>query len=89
MWDTYPTLAERRQSGEPAPLPSREERRRVSSPRVVLPGTLAAGWLTFQSGIDRKRLSPIPNGWEYGTEEQLRGWMDAATPIGPARRLIE
>jgi hypothetical protein len=56
---------------------------------VTLPGELAGGWLTFQTGVERKRLAPIPVGWEYATEEQLRRWMDEAVAIPPARRLIE
>jgi hypothetical protein len=87
-WDTYPALAERRKKDEPRP-PGAPERRRVSSPRVVLPGDLVNGWLTFESGPDRKRLVPVPDGWEQASEEQLRRWMDEATPLPPARRLIE
>ena len=89
VWDTYPALAERRRKDAPPLPPDGKERRRVSSPRVVLPLDLLHGWLTFESGSDRKRLAPVPPQWEEAAEEQLRIWMDEATPLPPARRLIE
>jgi hypothetical protein len=30
-----------------------------------------AGWLTFESANTRKRLAPIPRGWEEATPERL------------------
>jgi hypothetical protein len=55
----------------------------------VLPQDLVNGWLTFESGPDRKRLVPVPDGWEHANEERLREWMDEAKPLPPTRRLIE
>ena len=88
VWDTHPALPERRKKNEPR-APGEPERRRVSSPRVVLPQDLVNGWLTFESGPDRKRLVPVPDGWEHASEERLREWMDEAKPLPPTRRLIE
>jgi hypothetical protein len=28
-------------------------------------------WLTFESGTARRRLTPIPNGWERATDDEL------------------
>jgi hypothetical protein len=36
----------------------------------VLPG-IQGGWLVFDSGAQRRRLTPIPPGWEKATEEEL------------------
>ena len=33
--------------------------------------SLRAGWLTFESGAERKRLAPIPEDWEEATAERL------------------
>lgn len=36
----------------------------------VLPG-IQGGWLVFDSGAERRRLTPIPPGWETATEAEL------------------
>ncbi len=51
-----------------------------------LTGPMQQGWLTFESGDDRRRLAPIPDGWERASDEQLRAFCSRAerltrTPI--------
>ena len=51
-----------------------------------LTGPMLRGWLTFESGDDRRRLAPIPDGWERASDEQLqalcaRAERTARTPI--------
>lgn len=41
----------------------------------------ASGWLCFESALEKRRLAPIPAGWEFqdpGRLEQLRA---LATPV--------
>jgi hypothetical protein len=38
----------------------------------------AGGWLSFHRGTQRRRLSPIPEGWEGASGEQLRLWLLSA-----------
>jgi hypothetical protein len=45
---------------------------------------LAGGWLSFQSGRQRRRLAPVPEGWGEQSDEQLRAWLDAAEPQAEA-----
>jgi len=47
--------------------------------------TLGAGWLCFESDSQKRRLSPIPAGWDEAPAEELRGLLDRARPV--ARRL--
>jgi hypothetical protein len=47
------------------------------------------GWVAFQSRSERKRLMPIPPGWEEMNDAELRALLDTATPVGSSRRLIE
>jgi hypothetical protein len=37
---------------------------------IYEPG-LKAGWLTFESAAARKRLAPIPRGWEHASTDRL------------------
>jgi hypothetical protein len=50
---------------------------------------LRHGWVAFQSRSERKRLMPIPPGWEEMNEAELRALLATATPVGSSRRLIE
>ena len=40
----------------------------------------SAGWLLFTSGVERRRLAPLPPGWRHAPEEQLRRWCADAAP---------
>jgi len=40
-----------------------------------------AGWLTFESATTRKRLAPIPPGWEEATTERLELMCRAADVV--------
>jgi hypothetical protein len=39
--------------------------------RVGLPEPLREGWLAFQSEAERRRIGPVPDGWESLTEDAL------------------
>ena len=41
------------------------------SPHSQLPGTYPQGWLCFESGAEKRRLSPIPDDWQTLSDEQL------------------
>ena len=64
MWEVYPSAVEQRMSGEYPAVPDRDtparEKREV---RIRVPSALQDGWLAFQSGQDRRRLTPIPERW--------------------------
>jgi hypothetical protein len=38
-------------------------------------------WLTFESSGSRRRLSPIPNGWENANENQLESLCETAREV--------
>jgi hypothetical protein len=63
----------------------------VSGIRPILEPALADGWLTFQSAAgERRRVVPIPEGWDSLDGAALDGLLTRATPV-PTRghRLIE
>jgi hypothetical protein len=74
VWEVYPSAVEQRMSGEYPAVPSSDtpapEKREV---RIRVPPALQNGWLAFQSGTVRRRLTPIPERWvTLGDEELLR-----------------
>ena len=46
------------------------------------------GWLAFQSRHERRRLEPIPPGWEAASEAELVALCETATTQG-TRRLLD
>jgi hypothetical protein len=72
VWEVYPAAVERRMSGE-VPAAQRiegstGERREI---KVVVPLALQQGWLAFQCGAERRRLTPIPDSWSDLDDESL------------------
>ncbi|HYD54578.1 MAG TPA: hypothetical protein VEA99_18230 [Gemmatimonadaceae bacterium] len=45
------------------------------------------GWLVFESRAERRRLVPIPQGWEELPEAELERLCYVASPAGRPRRL--
>ena len=92
-WDVVPRLEERRVNdrrarvAEPrqADRRARLDRRILSGPRSVLTRGMGAGWLCFAADVEKRRLSPIPEGWEHCPSAQLERYCAVATT---ARRVI-
>ena len=84
VWDIIPRLSERRTEPmrerriEIVPISfadrRRDERRLTDARRAVLRGTYAQGWLCFESGGDKRRLSPIPDDWTTCSDEKLEAY---------------
>jgi len=53
--------------------------------RARLPEPYQRGWLSFDSGRERRRLSPIPEGWFAMSDDELRAACARAEPA--SRRL--
>ncbi len=45
----------------------------ASTLRTVSP-SYAGGWLTFECESERRRLAPIPAGWEIATRDHMINW---------------
>ena len=54
--------------------------------RSGVPVELRDGWLTFECGAIRKRLSPIPANWEDASTARLELYCGAAETLDSARR---
>jgi hypothetical protein len=92
VWDVEPSDAERRTNQRDRRRARRTsgERRKVEDrSRVRVKSSLAHGWLAFESKHDRRRLAPIPTGWESLDEASLERLCEQARSIGRPRRLLE
>jgi hypothetical protein len=49
--------------------------------RLKLPELMAEGWLCFEAEDEKRRLRPVPPGWESGTEEELWSYCLLAEPV--------
>jgi hypothetical protein len=91
VWDVHPygTLREERRVAERRRAPSVEytgpERRSGTDRRgrgigLFTPG-LESGWLCFENSALKRRLTPIPQGWDDAPEDQLEELMRRAYPV--------
>jgi hypothetical protein len=58
-------------------------------PRVKLSGGLEGGWLAFECPHERRRLSPIPRGWENASDAELERMCRESMAAALPRRLVE
>jgi hypothetical protein len=57
-------------------------------PRLNLGDGFATGWLAFESASERRRLSPIPPGWDQLDEPVLADLCSKAKTVTVRRRRI-
>lgn len=57
-----------------------ERRRAPPPPEVVAPG-YERGWLCFQWGKQKRRLAPVPDGWEGRADAELVELWRRARPV--------
>ena len=92
VWDSQPTKVERRVSAEdrrrPKFLPWNGQERRTGTDRrtthqrrITLSEGYGAGWLTFESLNEKRRLIPIPSHWEDFSQAELRALCEKARKI--------
>ena len=91
-WDSQPTRTERRLRGsdrrnnKPFPWNGIErrvepDRRLTEQRRITLNSGYGAGWLTFESLGEKRRLIPVPPGWEDLSQSDLRALCGKALRI--------
>jgi hypothetical protein len=92
VWDVEPSHAERRLAAGDRRKGKRTsgERRHVEDrARVRIHSELSNGWLAFESKHDKRRLAPIPTGWEALDASALEQLCEQAQSIGRPRRLLD
>ncbi|HEV2017098.1 MAG TPA: hypothetical protein VGQ98_02205 [Gemmatimonadaceae bacterium] len=92
VWDSQPSRVERRMCADDrrhvkrfpwrgAERRSGVDRRTLSQRRITLSEGYGRGWLTFESLDEKRRLVPIPNGWEEAGSTALRALCEQAKRI--------
>ena len=85
-WDVVPQLTDRRELERrvrmvPVAHADRRrdpDRRIISGRRPILTAGLDDGWLCFEAGTEKRRLSPIPMDWQRCPIAQLERYLDQA-----------
>jgi len=70
-----------RRSPDPVLLYRGAERREQDERRSQRAAVPKSGWLVFESGSERRRLMPIPPGWEIRSEADLERLCGRAQPV--------
>jgi hypothetical protein len=52
----------------------------MRTPGLMTPG-LESGWLCFESGSEKRRLSPIPPGWDEAPDDELESLFQNALAV--------
>ena len=77
---------------------SGDDRRVGEKPQGVTRATIAPeftyGWLCFETAGEKRRLAPVPEGWDRAEDEMIEQWCCTAKPVArrktdPAQRRIE
>jgi hypothetical protein len=90
VWEVCPSSMERRMGRERRALPRPGmDRRQRPEMRIKASQGYASGWLAFSTHVERRRLTPIPDGWAEWPDEKIAELLTLATPAGRPRRLIE
>jgi hypothetical protein len=98
VWQVHPSAAERRfvqrrvkdeDRGDAGDRRSGDERRTSEKARGTARATIAPeftyGWLCFETVGEKRRLAPVPEGWDRADDETIEQWCCVAKPV-PRRK---
>ena len=94
VWLVTPAAAERRKADRRAAAAGSEglaeaserrhtpDRRKVPFHRTVaVASEFSQGWLCFESEDEKRRLAPVPPGWQEAGPDRLSTWLQAAKRV--------
>lgn len=67
-------------------VPSREVEG-LSRRHHYLPPEMAQGWLCFEAGDEKRRLTPLPADWEQHDDASMLALCRSAIPVSPRRQV--
>jgi len=94
VWQVHPSAAERRfvqrrtkdeDRGDAAERRSGDDRRVAEQERSVPRATIAPeftfGWLCFETTGEKRRLAPVPEGWDRADDTMIEQWCCVAKQV--------
>jgi hypothetical protein len=93
VWQVHPSAAERRfvqrrvkkeersEATERRTGIDRRESERPAEHRALVAAEFAYGWLCFETAGEKRRLAPVPEGWERADDETIEQWCCVAKPV--------
>jgi hypothetical protein len=92
VWSVAPTRSERRarDTRRGAERAKRDRRHRSAAPTVRLrvSAPLSAGWLCFESATEKRRLIPVPPGWNRMSDRGLEELCARAMAVAKTTRQL-
>jgi hypothetical protein len=107
VWQVHPSAAERRfvqrrvkdENRSDAPERRSGDDRRIGEqghglPRATIAPEFTYGWLCFETSGEKRRLAPVPDGWDRADDETIEQWCCTAKAVtrrktDPMQRRIE
>ena len=89
VWDVYPSLVERdlsRALGRPG---GSERSAEPAHAMLALDRQYNDGWLCFESIVGKRRLAPVPQGWDRFASDALGALCDRALDVKPRRHVSD
>lgn len=92
VWQVHPSAAERRFVQRRVKNEDRSDslerrsgkERRVGArkrPRASIAEEFTYGWLCFECSDEKRRLAPVPEGWDRADDETIEQWCCQAKPV--------
>jgi hypothetical protein len=90
VWQVHPAAIERRFSARRVEKDERVdaverrsglERRAEKFSRNPVAAEFAYGWLCFETAGEKRRLAPVPEGWDTADDETIEQWCCVAKPV--------
>lgn len=87
VWDVHPSRVQRDLDLARHARLGADAVERTEHAALRLDALYASGWLCFDSGHDKRRLAPIPAGWELLDTHELASLFDTAEQVRRPRRI--
>ena len=93
MWQVHPSAAERRfvqrrvkaedrtDSSERRSGHERRTGEAARKARANIAEEFTYGWLCFECADEKRRLAPVPEGWDRADDETIEQWCCTAKPV--------
>lgn len=86
VWDIHPEEVERQLRSDAAHPTTAAAAALAARQRMAVSPDLVGGWLCFERDDVKRRLTPIPTGWQHLSDEELERLCEQALAAPAPRR---